>query len=445
MEKQQMVLLVNSAKAGDTNAKNELFMYFYDDVYYFALKTVKDSDIACDITQETFLEVIRTIGNLNEPAAFVTWLKRIAYHQCTRYFKKKHDVLVDEDEDGNTVFDKLEDEDINSLPAELYEKEDFRSIILSIINELSEEQRSAVLMYYFDEMSVSQIAQIQGVSEGTVKSRLNYARKAIKKAVEEYEEKNGIKLHAIAFFPLFRILYPQKQSMPTDKASAIRNTVTNAIANTQTGTVVASTATQVAATVATKTAGSVILKILSVLAIAAVAVTGVFVVTQHDEDPSILDEIVDWFTGDSVSSRDPEDVAQVFMESGFVDTDVNKVVNLLHPQSFEMYCKSKGTTTQEFEEEIGSKMDQMNKEMNAVLGTVEWKIKEVRDCTKSESESLKKFYKNLGAQVQDCQIADCELTVGVLGFGISDLQEDVGIVKIDGAWYLDIEEVNWIG
>ena len=58
---------------------------------------------------------------------------------------------------------------------------------------------------------------------------------------------------------------------------------------------------------------------------------------------------------------------------------------------------------------------------------------------------LKKFYKNLGVQVQDCQIADCELTVGVLGFGISDLQEDVGIVKIDGAWYLDIEEVNWIG
>ena len=47
------------------------------------------------------------------------------------------------------------------------------------------------MMYYFDEMSVKQIAEIQGVSEGTVKSRLNYARKAIKKSVESYEKKNN--------------------------------------------------------------------------------------------------------------------------------------------------------------------------------------------------------------------------------------------------------------
>ena len=62
-------------------------------------------------------------------------------------------------------------------------------------------------MYYFDEMSVKQIAEIQGTTEGTVKSRLNYARKAIKASVEEYEKKNGIKLHAIPFLPLLKWVF----------------------------------------------------------------------------------------------------------------------------------------------------------------------------------------------------------------------------------------------
>ena len=94
MERDLLISLVIRAQKGDSTAMDELFAAFYNDVYYFALKTLKDSDTACDITQETFLEIINTIGNLKEPAAFVTWMKQITYHQCTRYFKKKKDVLV---------------------------------------------------------------------------------------------------------------------------------------------------------------------------------------------------------------------------------------------------------------------------------------------------------------------------------------------------------------
>ena len=57
-----------------------------------------------------------------------------------------------------------------------------------MIDELPEEQRSALLLRYFDEISVKEIAEIQGVTEGTVKSRLNYGRKAVKEAVEGYEK-----------------------------------------------------------------------------------------------------------------------------------------------------------------------------------------------------------------------------------------------------------------
>ncbi len=220
MEKEKLVSLVTAAQQGDTDALNQLFNTFYNDVYYFALKTVKDEELACDITQETFVEIINTLGNLQEPAAFVTWMKQITYHQCTRYFKKKKDVLVDEDEEGNTVFDTLREERAEFIPDEALDKEDFRKTILGMIDQLSDEQRAATMLFYFEEMSVKDIAALQGVSEGTVKSRLNYARKAIKTSVEDYEKKNGVKLHSFALLPLLLWLFKDTFTKGISAASA---------------------------------------------------------------------------------------------------------------------------------------------------------------------------------------------------------------------------------
>lgn len=257
MEKEQLISTVSAAQNGDNDALNTLFNEYYNDLYYFALKTVKDEETALDVTQEAFVEIINTISNLKEPAAFVTWAKQITYHQCTRYFKKKKDVLVDEDEDGNTVFDTLEEDNAEFIPDEALDKSDFKKTVLAILDELSEEQRSATMMYYFDEMSVRQIAEIQGVSEGTVKSRLNYARKAIKMSVEEYEKKNNIKLHALPFFPFFKWLFENsfKGGMPLNSAKIIAEGV-----GTATGTsitVATATTAAVTATAVTTTATAV--------------------------------------------------------------------------------------------------------------------------------------------------------------------------------------------
>lgn len=256
MEKEQLVSLVTKAQQGDNEALNCLFNEFYNDLYYFALKTVKDDETALDVTQEAFVEIINTLGNLKEPAAFVTWAKQITYHQCTRYFKKKKDVLVDEDEEGNTVFDTLKEEKAEFIPDEALDKADFKKTVMGILDELSEEQRSAVMMYYFDEMSVKQIAEIQGVSEGTVKSRLNYARKAIKNSVEEYEKKHNIKLHAIPFFPFLKWIFDGmfEGPLPTASAEIIAEGVGAATGTTVTVTSATATATTVATT---STAGAV--------------------------------------------------------------------------------------------------------------------------------------------------------------------------------------------
>ena len=195
MDKDKYVSLVSAAQAGDKDAIDQLFNTFYGEVYYFALKTVKDDEVAQDITQETFVEIINTIGDLKEPAAFVSWMKHITYHQCTRYFRKKKDIIVDENEDGYSVFDTIEEENGEFLPDEALDRKDLKETVLSMLNTLSPEQRSATILYYFDELSVKEIAEIQKVSEGTVKSRLNYARKALKDSVTSYEQKTGVVLH----------------------------------------------------------------------------------------------------------------------------------------------------------------------------------------------------------------------------------------------------------
>lgn len=315
MEREQLIHLVTAAQSGDGEALNELFNAFYNDVYYFALKTVKDDDLACDITQETFVEIINTIGDLKEPAAFVKWMKQITYHQCTRYFKKKKDVLVDEDEEGNTIFDIVAEDRTEFIPDEALDQQDFKKTILAMLDELSEEQRAAVLMYYYDELSVKQIAEIQGVSEGTVKSRLNYARKSIKNSVEDYEKKNNIKLHSFAFLPfMFWLLKAAAEDSAAGAASAAPQVAAGVSAATGTaitagvatgtatavaaGTTGAAVATTAAATTTTATAAGagvlakiaalpLFVKIISVLVAAAIVIGSVAVAKLDDqENPS---------------------------------------------------------------------------------------------------------------------------------------------------------------
>ena len=301
MERDKLISLVTKAQQGDQDALNDLFNAFYNDVYYFALKTVKDDQIACDITQETFVEIINTLGNLQEPAAFVKWMKQITYHQCTRYFKKKKDVLVDEDEEGNTVFDTLKEDRAEFIPDEAMDKQDFKQTILAMIDELKEEQRTVVMLYYFDEMSYAEIEQITGMSQTDIKNKLFASRKAIKNKVEDYEKKHNIKLHAIPFFPFFKWLFDglaEQSTMPIATAEAVAESV-----GTATGVTVSVSATAMSSAVATGTtvattgimgkiaALPIVTKIIAGVVAGIIAIGGVTtaVVINNNEDISQTD------------------------------------------------------------------------------------------------------------------------------------------------------------
>ncbi|MBR6563534.1 MAG: sigma-70 family RNA polymerase sigma factor [Clostridia bacterium] len=209
MERDALTAAVTKAQSGDKKAINTLFNEYYNDIYNFARRTLNgNEDNACDAVQDTFVVALKSLGSLKEPASFASWLKGICYNCCRPYFPKnlqKKELLADEDEDGNTIFDITAEERTEFLPEAACDIKDLRETILSFINSLPAEQRAAVLMYYYEEMPVQKIAQLQGVSEGTVKSRLNYARKSMKSTVEGYERKHGVRLHSetdVAMIPM---------------------------------------------------------------------------------------------------------------------------------------------------------------------------------------------------------------------------------------------------
>ena len=142
MEKAQLVSMVTAVQAGQADAAGALYDAFQSDIYYHIFKTVNDPELAADLTQDTFIEILQSIGSLQEPAAFVTWSRQLAFRRCTAYFKKRHDLLADEDEDGYSVFDTAEEERTEFIPDAAMDQADFRQTVMAMINELPEEQRS---------------------------------------------------------------------------------------------------------------------------------------------------------------------------------------------------------------------------------------------------------------------------------------------------------------
>lgn len=93
------------------------------------------------------MEIYLTIDKLNEPAAFLKWSRQIAYHKCTAYHRKTKDITLDENEDGQSIFDTLEEDRTEFIPDEALDKEDLKQTIHAMIAQLPMDQRSAGRRY----------------------------------------------------------------------------------------------------------------------------------------------------------------------------------------------------------------------------------------------------------------------------------------------------------
>ena len=209
MEQTDLTELIGRARQGDPDAQSALVRMTQNRVYYHCRKMLKKEEDAQDATQDVLLAMLTGLDKLREPAAFWGWVNGITANRCRHLLSAPHrEWQIPEDEEGNSMLDSVEEFDEHLVPDKALDNEETRRMILDLVDSLPPEQRMCVLFYYYDEMSVKEIAQAMDVSEGTVKSRLNYARRTIKRGVEEYERK-GIKLYSLS--PAVLLVYFLRQ------------------------------------------------------------------------------------------------------------------------------------------------------------------------------------------------------------------------------------------
>lgn len=196
MEKDDIKKLVLQAAQGNKAAFGALYEETGRTVYFSCLKLLGDPQLAEDITQETYLTALQKLGTLAQPENFPAWVNRIGINLCKMHFRNNS---APED-NSEEIIEEIPDEGL--IPEEYVSNDAKRKIIMDIIDTvLTEEQRRSVILYYFDMLTVPEIAEVMNCTTGTVTSRLSAARKKIKEAVLIYEENNNDRLHAVV--PVF--------------------------------------------------------------------------------------------------------------------------------------------------------------------------------------------------------------------------------------------------
>lgn len=257
--KKSVAELVERAHKGDQEAIAELYEQTYSSVYQSVRAVMKDEDEALDIVQDSYIKGFQNLDKLGDPEKYQAWMKRLASNMAIDYLRKKRPALFTEriDEDGEEIDLRHQDDCLEHMPEEVIDRQETTRLMNDILATLSQEQRMAVVMYYYEEMSVREIAHELGCSENTVKSRLKYARSKIEVEVRKLEKK-GTKLYSLAPMPFFtwllRMAKEQGISFVLDGLDAVMATGI-ATAGEATATTGAATATgEVAATTAGSTA-----------------------------------------------------------------------------------------------------------------------------------------------------------------------------------------------
>lgn len=184
-----------------TRLYEESSRYIYASIYKVMGGNDNVQDVVCDIMQDTYVEISRSISQLEDVDRFLSWAGTIANRKCYAWLKKNKRYVLLQEEDK--TFENLADDD-RFIPEEvMQDREKQRLIRVIIYNQLTDIQKLCIVAFYYNEQKLSEIAQEFGIPENTVKTNLSRARAKIKEGVVDLEKKQGIKLYSLAPLLLF--------------------------------------------------------------------------------------------------------------------------------------------------------------------------------------------------------------------------------------------------
>lgn len=205
IDPKKMAELVARAKNGDDDAVSQLYSDCYGRIFYVIKSIVGDEETAMDLLQDTFLKAFKSINSLEDNQAFYAWLKRIAINTSKNWLIKSRPILfsdlqnptVNDEEDAEPVENVFEDPKLENMPEEVVDKAEVSRLLNEILDSLPADQRLAICMFYYDDMSLKEIAEVMDVPLSTVKNRLAYGRKKVEQKVLDLE-KRGTKIYGLA-------------------------------------------------------------------------------------------------------------------------------------------------------------------------------------------------------------------------------------------------------
>ena len=182
-------LLIDHLREGDETALAPLVDKYKRMVHRLALQITKNHEDANDVMQETFIKVYQSIHTFRQEAAFETWVYRIAVNEAFNFVKRRERrresplTTTEEIEFDPSVQQKAEMANDPHLHAE---KAELRHWVTKAVNSLSLKHRIVVILHELEGLTHAEIASILNCSEGTVRSRLHYARKQLKTLLKPY-------------------------------------------------------------------------------------------------------------------------------------------------------------------------------------------------------------------------------------------------------------------
>lgn len=175
-------LPIQQARDGSPEAWDAIFKRYQLPLYTYICELVRDPQASLDIVQETFINAVRHLASLREDHKFGGWLFGIAHQKCIQRWRGEAREKTVFTEDGEVA--AAEFADFGDAPVDLLIRKEQEAEFMELMNALPAPQRSVLLLHFIEGFSIEEIAGITNTQPGTVKSRMHYAKKALRNLLE---------------------------------------------------------------------------------------------------------------------------------------------------------------------------------------------------------------------------------------------------------------------